>query len=205
MKRTTALICLLLISNLAVAHSFDSGGGSASSSEDANLSVILTIVVVAGVAALLVTDILADNLTDSQDTISGVEEEALAEETGVNWGQLNEGTEQSLIPILAVSVFPGDNGRNLSFYFSNLLTQGNNVYFDLYTSPVSFGQMDPLEAAETGFSFLDCQMFIATGSSGLELYEEDSDIPIWSFDTTEWDSVVVSEASSSFMEFFRNN
>ncbi len=205
MKRTTALICLLLISNLAVAHSFDSGGGSSSSSSETNLSVIITIVVVAGVAALLVTDILADNSNNSQDALSGDEEATVNEETGVNWGQLNESTEQSSIPLLAISVFPGDNGRNLSAYFSSLLNQGNSVYFDLYSSPVSFGQMQPLEAAETGFSFLDCQMFIAASSSGLELYREHSDIPVWSFDTTEWDSVVVSEASSSFMEFSRNN
>ncbi len=205
MKRTTALICLLIISNLAVAHPFASGGGSSSSSNETNLSVVITIIVVAGVAALLVTDIISDNANDSQDALSGDEEATLTEETGVNWGQLNGSTEQLSIPLLAISVFPGDNGRNLSTYFSSLLNQGDKVYYNLYSSPVSFGQMQPLEAAETGFSFLDCQMFIAAGSSGLELYRENSDTPVWSFATTEWDSVVVSEASSSFIEFSRNN
>ena len=205
MKRTTALICLLLFSNLAVAHPFASGGGSSSSSSETNLSVVITVIVVAGVAALLVTDIITDNANDSQDAISGIEEGILTEDTGVNWGQFNGDTEQSSIPLLAVSVFPGDNGRDLSTYFSNLLTQGNDVYFNLYSSPVSFGQMQPLEAAKTGFSFLDCQMFVAAASSGLELYGEDSDTPIWFFNTTEWDSVVVSEAASSFIEFSRNN
>ena len=205
MKRTTALICLLLISNLAVAHSFDSGGGSSSSSSETDLSVLITVLVVAGVAGLLVTDIISDSSNDSQDALSGEEETSLNEETGVNWEQLNESTEQSPIPLLAISVFPGDNGRNLSTYFSSLLNQGDKVYFNLYSSPVSFGQMQPLEAAETGFSFLDCQMFIAADPSGLELYGDNSEIPLWSFATTQWDSVVVSEASSSFMEFSRNN
>lgn len=204
MKRIMALFLLLVFTNIAVAHPFDSGGGSTSSSEETDLTMIILLVVVVGLGALFVTDILTDNANDSRNAFTGDDEELLNVETGVNWGQLNDNAEQDPLPIVAISVFPGDNGRNLAGYFSNLIIQGNGLYYDLYSAPVSFGQMDPSEAAATGFSFLDCQWFIATGSSGLELHNENSETPLWLFNTTQWDSAAVRDASSSFLEFSRN-
>ena len=201
MKRFTALLLLILFSNMAVARPFSSGGGGASSAEEADLTMIILVVVVAGVGALLLTDILSDDSTDSQDALSGEEEEILNEETGVNWEQLSGSEEQEDLPVLAISVFPGANGRGLAAYFSNLIAQGNGLYYDVYSAPVSFGEMSSAEAAATGFSFLDCQWFIAAASSGLELHSENSENPVWFFNSTEWDSTTVRDASASFLEF----
>ncbi|MEA3266444.1 MAG: hypothetical protein U9P42_05805 [Candidatus Fermentibacteria bacterium] len=201
MKRITAILLLVLFSNMAVAHPFASGGGESSSSEETDLTMIILVVVVAGVGALLLADILADDSTDSHDALSGGEEEILNEETGVNWEQLNSSEEQEALPLVAVSIFPGENGRALAAYFSNLIVQGNGLYYDVYSAPVAFGEMSSAEAAATGFSFLDCQWFIATASSGLELHSENSEDPIWFFNSTEWDSTTVREASASFLEF----
>lgn len=200
MKRITALFLLLVFSNIAVAHPFDSGGGgTSSSSEEADLTLIILVVIVAGVGTLFLTDILSEDSADSQDTLGN--EGIVTEETGVNWDQLTGDQQFNPLPLIAVSVFPGENGRNLATYFSNLITQGNGLYYDIYSSPVSFGEMDASEAAETGFSFLSCQLFIAAGSSGLELYSDDSDAPVWFFNTADWDSSAVREASASFIEF----
>ncbi len=201
MKRITALLLLVLFSNMAVAHPFASGGGGSSSSEETDLTMIIMIVVIAGVGALLLTDILSDDSTNSQDALAGGEEEILNEETGVNWEQLNGSEQQETLPLVAVSVFPGENGRDLASYFSNLIAQGNGLYYDVYSAPVAFGEMSSAEAAATGFAFLDCQWFIAAASSGLELRSEDSDEPVWFFNSTEWDSTTVRDASASFLEF----
>ena len=202
MKRLTAMVCLFIFANLAVAHPFSSGGGGSSSAdEETNLSIILMAVVVVGVSALLVTDIIADN---SQDTPSINVDEIETEDTGVNWEQLSETSDHDALPLMALAVFPGENGRNLATYFSALINQGDGVYFDSYSAPVSFGQMDPAEAAQTGFSFLNCQWFVSATDSDLILYSEDSDEPLWSFEIEEWDSLMVREASSDFLEFSRN-
>ncbi len=202
MKRIAALLFMLIFSNLAVAHPFDSGGGSSSSSEETDLTMIILVTVVAGVGALLISDIISDNKEDTRDALSGDAEESAIEDTGVNWGQLNDNVEGESIPVLAVSVFPGSNGRELANYFSNLIVPGNNLYYNIYSSPVSFGGMSPAEAAATGFSFLDCQWFLTADSAGLELHSENAENPLWLFNTAEWDSAMVREASSSFLEFF---
>ncbi|MCK5036257.1 MAG: hypothetical protein KAS73_10220 [Candidatus Sabulitectum sp.] len=201
MKRITALLLLILFSNMAVAHPFSSGGGESSSSEETDFTMIILVVVVVGVGALLLTDILSDDSTDSQDALSGEEEDILNEETGVNWVQLNGSAEQEDLPVLAISVFPGTNGRDLATYFSNLIAQGNGLYYDVYSAPVSFGEMSSAEAAATGFSFLDCQWFVAITSSGLEMHSENSENPVWFFNSAEWDSTTVRDASASFLEF----
>ena len=202
MKRLTAVICLFIFANLAVAHPFSSGGGGSSSADDeSNLAIILMTVVLVGVSALFVTDILADK---SQNTSSVNTDEIESEETGVNWEQLSNNSDEDSLPLMALSIFPGENGRNLAAYFSSLINQGDGIYFDNYSAPVSFGQMDPVEAAETGFSFLNCQWFIATTVSGFELYSEDTDRPIWTFQASTWDSLMVREAASSFLDFSRN-
>lgn len=202
MKRIAALLFLVIFSNFAVAHPFASGGGGSSSSEETDLTMIILAVVVVGVGALLITDILDDNSTDSQDALAGgEEEEILREETGVNWEQLTGNEELEALPLVAISVFQGENGRDLAIYFSNLIARGNGLYYDIYSAPVAFGGMDSAEAAATGFSFLDCQWFIATGSSGLELHSENSENPIWVFNSVAWDSATVRNASASFLEF----
>lgn len=204
MKRAAALFLLLLFSNVAVASPFDSGGGSASSDDEADLSLILMIAVAAGIGAFLVLDVIADNSSDSQDALTHSNQEAISEDTGVNWEQLAGGVEIESLPVLAVSVFNGSNGRDLANYFSNLVTPGDELYYTVYESPVSFGQMDPAEAAETGFSFLDCQLFMAVDSDKLELYSNEVDEPLWLFSTSEWDSAMVREASASFLDYSRN-
>ncbi|MCK5785099.1 MAG: hypothetical protein KAH54_00925 [Candidatus Sabulitectum sp.] len=205
MRRITALLLLLAFTNIAVAHPFASGGGGTSSSEETDLTWIILGVVVVGVGALLITDILTDDSRDSQDALTGETEEPLTEETGVNWEQLSGNTEEDMLPLVAVSVFPGNNGRDLADYFSNLIAPGNNLYYTIYSSPVSFGQMDPAEAASTGFSFLDCQWFVTNDASGLKLYSEDATDPLWLFSSTVWDSLTIREASSSFLEFSMNS
>ncbi len=201
MKRIAALLFLVIFSNFAVAHPFSSGGGGSSSSEETDLTMIILAVVVVGVGALLITDILDDNSTDSQNALAGGEEEILREETGVNWEQLTGNEELETLPLVAISVFQGENGRDLAIYFSNLMARGNGLYYDIYSAPVAFGEMDSAEAAATGFSFLDCQWCIATGSSGLELHSENSENPIWVFNSAAWDSATVRNASASFLEF----
>lgn len=204
MKRAAALFLLLLFSNVTLASPFDSGGGSTSSNEEADLTLILMIVVVAGVGALLITDVIADNSSDSQDALSHTNQETINEDTGVNWEQLAGGIEIEHLPVLAVSVFNGSNGRDLANYFCNLITPGDDLYYIVYESPVSFGQMDPTEAAATGFSFLDCQLFMAADSDRLELYSSKVNEPLWLFGTSEWDSAMVREASASFLDYSRN-
>lgn len=204
MKRTAALLLLLIFVNLAVAHPFDSGGGSSPSSEETDLTMIILLVVVAGVGALLISDIISDSGENSQDALVADTADPLNEDTGVNWAQLNSDIEVESLPVVAISVFPGSNGRDLANYFSNLIAPGNNLYYSIYSSPVSFGQMTPAEAAATGFSFLGCQWFIATNSAGLEMHSENADDPLWLFNTADWDSAMVREASSSFLEVFMN-
>jgi len=204
MKRFAALLLLLIFANIAVAHPFASGGGSSSEDEETSLTMIILLTVVVGVGALLIADIISDGGENSQDALAGGTAELLNEETGVNWEQLNNNTEEEAVPVVAISVFPGSNGRNLANYFSNLIAPGDNLYYIIYSSPVSFGQMSPAEAAATGFSFLDCQWFMAADSNGIELYSENTDDPLWLFNTADWDSVMVREASSSFLEFFMN-
>ncbi len=204
MKRTAALVLLLIFSNVAVASPFASGGGSSSSDDETNLTMILMIVVVAGVGALLISDVIADNSNDSHDALSHNDQEAISEDTGVNWEQLASGVEIEHLPVLAVSVFNGSNGRDLANYFSNLIAPGDDLYYIVYESPVSFGQMAPVEAAETGFSFLDCQLFMAADSHKLELYSSETNEPLWLFSTSEWDSAMVREASASFLDFSRS-
>ncbi len=201
MKKFTAILLLLIFSNFAVAGTFDSGGGSSSSSEETDLTMIILAVVVVGVGALFISDILADQGNDSQDALTDSNTEVINEETGINWDQLNENADLVELPLVATSVFPGANGRDLATYFSNLIGQGNELYFDVYSAPVSFGQMSPEEAAITGFSFLNCQWYLSPAPEGLELYVKDSENPAWVFSTTEWDSTVVREASASFLEF----
>jgi hypothetical protein len=206
MKRCAALFCLVIFASFAVADPFaGDGGGSSSSSDNSSISVILTVAVVAGVCTLFLTDIISDNAHDSPNAITETIEEPLNDETGVNWEQLNTGSisESESVPLVAVSVFPGVNGRNLAIYFSSLIEQGNNIYYRIYSSPVSFGQMNSAEAASTGFSFLGCQWFIATGNNGLELFQKNTTDPLWVFDTAEWDSSTVRNAASSFILFSR--
>jgi len=201
MKRITAVLLLLVFSNLAVAHPFASGGGSESSSSETDLTLVILVVVVAGVGALLVADILSDD--DESNTFPDEEESVLTEETGVNWENLGNNSAAETLPLLAISVFPVENESdiNLANYFSSLIIQGDKRYYTTYPSPVSFGNMEPLEAAHTGFSFLSCQWFIAADSSGLMLYRETEDTPAWLFNPVNWDSTSVREASSSFLEF----
>ncbi len=199
MKRITAFLLILVFCNLSVAHPFASGGGAESSSDETDLTMVILIVVVAGVGALLVTDILSDD--DGSDTFRDEEEAVLTEETGVNWENLGNSDEAEILPLLAISVFPGENGSNLANYFSSLIVQGDDLYYTTYSSAVSFGSMEPLEAAHTGFSFLDCQWFIAADSSGLMLYTETEESPAWFINPASWDSSSVREASSSFLEF----
>lgn len=201
MKRITAVLLLLVFSNLAVAHPFASGGGTESSSEETDLTLIILVVVVAGVGALLVSDILSDEGEGEHTALTPEEAELLNEETGVNWEDLAGNGEGETLPLLAVSVFPGENGRDFANYFSSLLAQGDQLYFTIYPAPVSFGSMEPSEAAETGFSFLDCQWFIAADSTGLMLYRETEETPAWLFNPVNWDSTTVREASSNFLEF----
>lgn len=203
-KRASALFLLLLFSNVAVASPFASGGGSASSDDETNLTTIMMIVVVAGVGALLISDVIADNSNDSHDALSRSDQEAVSEDTGVNWERLENGVDIDLLPVLAVSVFNGSNGRDLANYFSNLIAPGDNLYYIIYESPVSFGQMAPMEAAATGFSFLDCQLFMAADSHKLELYSSEVTEPLWLFSTSEWDSAMVREASASFLDYSRS-
>jgi hypothetical protein len=201
MKRITAVLLLLVFSNLAVAHPFASGGGSESPSEETDITLIILVVVVAGVGALLVSDILSDNDENSGNTFPDEEDVVLTEETGVNWNDLGSNGEVEPLPLLAVSVFPEENGKDLADYFSSLINQGDMLYYQVYPSPVSFGTMEPSEAARTGFSFLDCQWFITADSSGLMLYTETEESPAWFFNPVSWDSTTVREASSSFLQF----
>ena len=203
MKRAISIICLLIFANFAVAHPFDSGGGgSSSSSEETDLTLILTITIVVGLGALLVTDILADNSTDSQDEISGIQEEQdELETTGIDWGQLNQTTDEIAAPLLAISIFPSTNGKDLASYFSGLIEQGNSIYFNTYHSPVSFGSMNPEEAASTGFTYLDCDWYLAADSSALQLFEKNHPNTSWSFQVSEWDSLSIKNAAENFMEF----
>ena len=204
MKRLTAILLLLVFSNLAVASPFASGGGTESSSEETDLTLIILVVVVAGVGALIVSDILSDDDENSDDAYRDGEEVVLTEETGVNWDNLGGSSEPETLPLLAISVFPGENGSDLANYFSSMIVQGDDLYYTTYPSPVSFGNMELSEAARTGFSFLDCQWFIAADSTGLELYTETGENPAWFFNPAAWDSTTVREASSSFLEFAAN-
>ena len=202
MKRAISIICLLIFANFAVAHPFASGGGTPSSSEETDLTLILTITVVVAVGALLVTDILADNSNNSQDEISGIlEEQEEQETTGIDWEQLNQNTEEIAAPLFAISIFPSANGKDLAFYFSNLIEQGNSIYFSTYHSPVSFGNMNPEEAASTAFTYLDCQWYLATDSLNLLLFTQQNSEFIWSFSISDWDSLSIKEASENFLEF----
>lgn len=200
MKRAISIICLFIFANFAVAHPFASGGGTTSSSEETDLTLILTLTVVVGVAALLVTDILADNSSNSQDQISGIIEEE-EDETGFDWSQLNQTTDEIAAPLLAISIFPSSNGKDLASYFSSLIEQGNSIYFNTYHSPVSFGSMSPEEAASTGFTYLNCNWYLASASSNLQLFIQDNSTASWSFNISEWDSLSVKEAAESFLEF----
>jgi hypothetical protein len=191
---------IVLFSNIAVAHPFASGGGTQSSSEETDLTMVILGIVVAGVVTLMVSDILLDKNSDSSSVPLYGETEPIVEETGVNWNNLNSGEEEPL-PLLAISVFPGENGKNLANYFSSLIDQGDMLYYQVYPSPVAFGSMESLQAAETGFSFLNCQWFIAADSTGLTLYTANSDSSAWLFGTIVQDSTTVRNASSSFMEF----
>jgi len=202
MKRAISIICLLVFANFAVAHPFASGGGTSSSSEETDLTLILTITVVVAVGALLVTDILADNSTDSQDEISGVlEDQEEQETTGIDWEQLNQSSEEIAAPLFAISIFPSLNGKDLASYFSGLIEQGNSIYFNTYHSPVSFGNMNPEEAASTGFTYLDCQWYLAADSLNLLLFTHQKPEFLWSFGVSEWDSLSIKEAAENFLEF----
>ena len=202
MKRAISIICILIFANFAVAHPFDSGGGgSSSSSEETDLTLLITITVVVGLGALLVTDILADDSSDSQDELSGIiEEQGEQEVTGVDWEQLNQ-TDEIAAPLLAISIFPSSDGKDLASYFSNLIEQGNSVYFNTYNSPVSFGDMTPYNAASTGFAYLDCQLYLAVDSLNLLLFTNQNTEFIWSFEVSEWDSTSINGAAENFLEF----
>jgi|GEM_PF-2086970 len=205
MKRVAALLLIVIFSNIAVADPFSDGGGSTSSSDESNLSLIFTVVLLVGAGALFITDILSDDPIDSQDALAGITEQPADGTTGIEWENLagNSNPEDQPVPVVAISVFPGSSGRDLANYFSSLIEPGNSLYYTVYSSPVAFGQLSPGEAAATGFSFLHCQWFVASGPRGLELHRNDSsDIP-WVYYSATFDSSMVRTASASFMEFSR--
>ncbi|PIE53314.1 hypothetical protein CSA37_01900 [Candidatus Fermentibacteria bacterium] len=202
MKKPAAVLILLLFTvNTALASPVGQGGGSTPNEEESNLSTVIMIAVVAGFSALIIGDIITDNAEDSQDAISGVETNDASEDTGVDWGSLAADTADTSLPILSVSVFTVNDGRNLASYFSTLLEQGNGLYYNVHGNPAALGAMAPEEAAATGFAFLDCDWFIAGDSSGIYLFSRNSDEPLWQWNLAPADSASVRNAAAEFREF----
>lgn len=198
------LITLIFVLSTAVASPFDEGGGTPDENES-NLATILMVTAVAGFAALLIGDILSDNSTDSQDALAGIPDSTTVHEsTGIDWGSFSSETADNGLPVVAVAVFQGDTGRDLARYLTGLLVPGEDIYYSLYGSPVSLGNMSSSQAAETGFSFINCDMFIAGDDSGFQLFYRDNPDPVWSLEAVNPDSNAVRRASASLLDFISN-
>ena len=203
MKNAMAvLIAAVFILGTAVASPLGEGGGTSSDESESHLAEILMITVVAGFAALLVGDILSDNAIDSQDALAGItDSSAVIEETGVDWNQLNDDSAVENIPVLAVAVFQTDSGRDLAKYLTALLAPGDQRDYTIQGTPVALGSMSSAEAAATGFSFMNCDLFITGDGEGLQLFQQGITDPVWVYNAVSMDSNAVLEASAGLLEF----
>jgi hypothetical protein len=203
MKRAAAiLLAAVFLLGTAAAAPLGEGGGSSSDDSESNLAGILMVTVVVGFAALLVGDIISDNAEDSQDALAGImDSTAVVEETGVDWNQLNGDSTEARIPVMAVAVFQADSGRDLARYLSALLAPGEQTNYLLSGTPVALGSMNSAEAAATGFTFMDCDLFVTGDDEGIQLFERDNPQPVWTYYSESIDSNTVRRASANLMEF----
>lgn len=203
MKQALAvLIAAVFFMGTAVAYPLGEGGGSSADEDDSKLAGILMISVVAGFAALLVTDIISDNATDSQDALAGLADTSfVSEETGVDWNQLQDDSSEPGIPVLAIAVFQTESGRDLAKYLAALLVPGDGTSYIIQGTPVALGHMDPDDEASTGFSFLSCDLFVTGNETGMLLFDRNAQGPVWSHPWESSDSAAVRSASAELMEF----
>lgn len=201
-KFTAVLILLAFFFNTAVASPAGQGGGSGSETDDSNISIIVTVALIVGVSALFVMDILSENSEDSQDALSGIVEEAEApEETGIDWESILDETGDEQIPVVSLAVFNVENGKDLTHYFAALLEQGEQLFYSIHGMPVALGSMPSSEAAATGFSFMDCNWFVTGDNTGIKLFAQNQNDPVWQFNSTHADSAMIRAAAASFRAF----
>lgn len=204
MKNAMAvLMAAVFVLGTATASPVGQGGGSTPTDNESNLTGILMITFAAGFAALIIGDIISDSGQESQDALAGyTAPDTASEDTGVNWEQFSAASPEESVPVLAVAVFPGDSGRDLARYLTGLLAPGENLLYTTNHAPVALGAMSSSQAATTGFSFMNCDMFVTGDETGFQLFERGIADPVWTYGTELLDSASVRQGASGLVEFF---